>query len=229
MTGSLTNSPPRADAAAATAPAPPIDHEPGQAIDPLQRLPVTLQPDRNLLRYYLLSALMFGPGFVIAVFPFYFRFRTLRYDVDEEGITMRWGILFRREISLTYARIQDIQLSSNVVERWLGLARIQLQTASGSATAEMTIEGIRDVDAMRDFLYSRMRGAKGGAAVRRAEAGATVRPVEARATAAPAGGAAELQPGSLDELTATLDAVAEEVRALRLAIADRRTPGGRDA
>jgi putative membrane protein len=46
---------------------------------------------------------------------------------------MRWGILFRREISLTYARIQDIQLSSNLVERWLGLAKIQLQTASGSS------------------------------------------------------------------------------------------------
>jgi putative membrane protein len=85
-------------------------------------------------------------------------YRSLRYEVDAEGITMRWGVLFRREVSLTYARIQDIHLSSNVVERWLGLARVQLQTASGSASAEMTIEGIRDVDAMRDFLYSRMRG-----------------------------------------------------------------------
>jgi putative membrane protein len=71
---------------------------------------------------------------------------------------MRWGILFRREISLTYARVQDIHLVSNVVERWLGLARIQIQTASGSSGAEMVIEGLQDFEAIRDFLYTRMRG-----------------------------------------------------------------------
>lgn len=71
---------------------------------------------------------------------------------------MRWGVLFRREIHLTSARIQDIHLSSNVVERWLGLARIEIQTASGSAKAEMTIHGVRESEELRDFLYSRMRG-----------------------------------------------------------------------
>ena len=50
---------------------------------------------------------------------------------DEEGISVRWGILFRREINLTYARIQDIHLRSNFIERWLNLARIEVQTASG--------------------------------------------------------------------------------------------------
>ena len=57
---------------------------------------------------------------------------------------MRWGILFRREITLTYARIQDIHLTSNLVERWLRLARIQIQTASASASAEMTLEGLHE-------------------------------------------------------------------------------------
>ena len=74
---------------------------------------------------------------------------------------MKWGVLFRKEINLTFARIQDIHLTSNLVERWLGLARIQIQTASGSAKAEMTIEGILEYRALRDFLYLRMRGAKG--------------------------------------------------------------------
>jgi uncharacterized membrane protein YdbT with pleckstrin-like domain len=102
------------------------------AVPHADRLPATLAPHTNLLRYYLLSSLMIGPAFLLMAVPYYFRYRTLRYEMDAEGITMRWGILFRREISLTYARIQDIQLSSNVVERWVGLARIQLQTASGN-------------------------------------------------------------------------------------------------
>src|SRR5690606_12022170 len=92
-------------------------------IDGLRGFPATLSPDENLLKYYVLTSLLFGPFFVFALIPLYFRYRTLRYQIDEEGITMRWGILFHREISLTYARIQDIHLSSNVVERWLGLGR----------------------------------------------------------------------------------------------------------
>jgi membrane protein YdbS with pleckstrin-like domain len=184
----------------------------------LGNLPVTMQPHGNLLKYYLLTALLFGPGFIIAVFPLYMRFRTLRYEVDAEGITMRWGVLFRREVSLTYARIQDIQLSSNVVERWLGLARVQLQTASGSASAEMTIEGIRDVDAMRDFLYSRMRGvADGAAGARQTQASS------AATSAAPAIAMSADATGELARLAVTLQAVADEVRALR-----ERIAGGSD-
>jgi len=72
---------------------------------------------------------------------------------------MSWGILFRNEVVLNYGRIQDIHLRSNAVERWLGLARIEIQTASGSSDSEMVLEGIPDAEAMRDFLYSRMHGA----------------------------------------------------------------------
>jgi membrane protein YdbS with pleckstrin-like domain len=198
--------------ASASASAMPGVHAPG-------RLPATLQPHGNLLKYYLLTALLFGPGFVIAVFPLFMRYRTLRYEVDAEGITMRWGVLFRREVSLTYARIQDIRLSSNVVERWLGLARVQLQTASGSASAEMTIEGIRDADGMRDFLYSRMRGVADG----RAGAGPARKPaVTPAAVSAP--GDAAMGADELARLVVTLQAVADEVRALR-----EEMSGGTDA
>jgi uncharacterized membrane protein YdbT with pleckstrin-like domain len=118
------------------------------------------RPGRELMNYYALSSLLLGPFFFIMLIPLYFRYHTMRYDFDAEGISMRWGILFRREITLTYARIQDIHLTSNLVERWFGLARIQVQTASGSANAEMTIEGIREFAMVRDYLYSRMRGVR---------------------------------------------------------------------
>ncbi|WP_338871568.1 PH domain-containing protein [Myxococcus stipitatus] len=159
------------------------------------RLPTVLQPHRNLLTHYLLTSLLTGPAFPIFALVRYFKFHTLRYALDEEGITMRWGILFRREVSLTYARIQDIHLSSNVLERWLGLACIQIQTASGNARAEITIEGVQDFEAMRDLLYSKMRGAR-------------ERPsAAARSTA--------LASGEPEALTAALREVASEVRALR--------------
>jgi uncharacterized membrane protein YdbT with pleckstrin-like domain len=164
------------------------------------------RPHRNLLVYYALCSLLLGPFFWAYLIPHYFRYRTLRYHFDDEGVTMRWGILFRREISLTYARIQDIHLTSNVVERWLGLAKIQVQTASGNAGAEMVIEGLQTFEQIRNFLYSRMRGTREQA--QRAAAPTT-------STAGPRGTAVLLDAAALDELTATLRAVAEEVRALR--------------
>lgn len=121
------------------------------------------RPAPALMKYYLLACLMTGPLFPILIIPAYFRYHTLRYRFDREGISMRWGILFRREINLTYTRIQDIHLTSNIVERWLGLARIQVQTASGSSSAEMTIEGLHEYERVRDFLYARMRGHAGTA------------------------------------------------------------------
>jgi putative membrane protein len=118
----------------------------------------TRRPAPALLRYYLLTSIAAGPALIVVLPMRIFRYRTLRYDFDEEGMTARWGILFRREISLTYARIQDIHLVSNVVERWLGLGRVEIQTASGQSAAELTIEGLPDFEQIRDELYMRMRG-----------------------------------------------------------------------
>ena len=102
-----------------------------------------LRPVPRLLTIYLLQALLAVPAFPFLAVYYYFRYHTLRYRFDAEGISMAWGILFRREIHLTYARIQDIHLRSNFVERWLGLARVLVQTASGNASAELTLEGLK--------------------------------------------------------------------------------------
>ena len=116
------------------------------------------RPDKALWTYYLLSALVIPPLFPFLAPFLWFRYSTMRYKFTDDGISMSWGILFRREVIVNYARIQDIHLRSNLIERWLGLGRILVQTASGNSGAEMTIEGIKEFELVRDFLYSRMRG-----------------------------------------------------------------------
>jgi putative membrane protein len=116
------------------------------------------RPHKDLWTYYLISSLAFLFFFPIAALVLRFKFQTLRYKFTDEGISMSWGILFRRQTIINYARIQDIHLRSNLIERWLGLGRILVQTASGNSGAEMTIEGIKEFELVRDFLYSRMRG-----------------------------------------------------------------------
>jgi putative membrane protein len=125
-----------------------------------RRIQAIERPDRALWTYNVLCCLIFPPAFLLMILPMYFRYHTMRYKFSDDGISMSWGILFRREIIVNYARIQDIHLKSNFVERWLGLARIVVQTASGTQSAELTIEGIKEFELLRDFLYSRMRGVK---------------------------------------------------------------------
>ena len=120
-----------------------------------------VRPHAKLLVQYAIRSLA---GLVIApiVFvPLYFKYHTLRYKIADDGISVSWGILFRREVHLTYKRIQDIHVSRSIVERYLGLGTVELQTASGSSRAEVALEGLLEFDAVRDFLYRRMRGHTG--------------------------------------------------------------------
>jgi putative membrane protein len=160
------------------------------------------RPHRSLWTYYWLSCLVVPPLFPIIAPYYWFRYHTLRYRFTAEGISMSWGILFRREIIVNYARIQDIHLRSNLVERWFGLSKVLVQTASGNASAELTLEGLKEFEAVRDFLYSKMRG------------------VEEH----PANPPVLAADGTDAELAAALREVAAELRATRLALAARTDP-----
>lgn len=163
------------------------------------------RPHPSLWTYYWVSLLALPPLLPILILPLWFRYHTMRYKFTDEGISMSWGILFRREIIVNYARIQDIHLRSNVIERWFGLARVLVQTASGNSGAELTLEGLREFEGIRDFLYSRMRGVKDHSRP----------PGFGGSAAAPAAGA---------DLAAALREVAHELRETRLELTARNTP-----
>jgi uncharacterized protein len=163
------------------------------------------RPVEPLLTYYFFKALATTFAFPVTMTVLYFRYHTMRYRFDEEGVHMSWGIIMRREVMLNYARVQDIQLKANLIERWLGLARIEIQTASGSASSTMTLEGLENHEAMRDFLYSRMRGAPSSPDWRG--------PGASRSGGNHEAGRPGLSHG--DPLAATLDEIAAELRAIR--------------
>ncbi len=173
------------------------------------------RPCPALWKYYIITAVLTGPAIVITLPVLWFRYYTLRYRLDEEGIHMRVGILFRREVNLTYARIQDIHLRSNFIQRWLGLANVQIQTASGSAGAELVIEGFKEFEAIRDFLYTRMRGYQAQA---QAQPGASApNSNAARATA----GALSLNENA--EMVSLLLSIRDELKRTREALETRKT------
>ncbi len=132
------------------------------------------RPDPALKTYFIVLSILTLPGVFIALPMLMARYHTLRYRLDDHGVSMKVGLLFRKESNLTYRRIQDVHVTRGLLQRWFGLSSVAVQTASGSSTAEVTLEGVRDADALRDFLYDRMRGARddGGAETSGASASA---------------------------------------------------------
>ena len=124
---------------------------------------VITRPHERLLTYYFVVALLTFVAFPVTMIALYIKYRTMRFRFDHEGIWKRQGLLWRRETNVAYRRIQDIHLTNGIIQRWLGLATVSIQTAAGSSTAEVTIEGVLEADPQREYLYTRMRGVRAGA------------------------------------------------------------------
>jgi putative membrane protein len=147
------------------------------------------------------------------------KYRTLRYRFDAEGIWRAQGLLWRSEVNITYRRIQDIHLTNGLLQRWFGLATVSIQTAAGSASPEVTIEGVLEAEALRDFLYTKMRGVRDRASGARHDAAAlTAGPAAAMAARTAVAGKA----GDDDEALALLIDIRDALRRLE---ARGGTPG----
>lgn len=123
-----------------------------------RRVRAITRPQPQLLWYFVLASLGALCAAPVVLVPLLFRYYTLWYRFDAQGVSMGYGVLFRRELQLTYARMQDIHLSQNLLERWLGIGTVTVQTAG--AQGNLAISGVRDFEAIRDYLYSRMRGVR---------------------------------------------------------------------
>lgn len=163
-----------------------------------------IKPDETLLHYYFVASLFWLFLFPI-VFTFrYIRYRTLRYTFTDKEITMSWGGIHKQSISVSYERIQDVQLSSGPLERQFSLAKVQLQTASGDANAEIVLEGFLNPAEVRDQLYEKIQQAKNPGQIP-----ATVQP--ASSTSSP----------ESNEIAQSLHDIAFELKAIRTLLAKK--------
>jgi len=187
---------------------------PGTTSDPPPDAPfdpgAITRPDPALQTYYFIIAGLTVVGFPFIIIPLLIRYHTLRYTFDDTGVSMSWGILWRREIVLTYRRIQDIHVTRNVIERWMGLAKVAIQTASGAADDEMTIEGVKRPELLRDHLYARMRGARDDAPI-------ATTPTKPGLSAAKSRVPTTAPPTPDDDLLTLLTDIRDEIRRLRAA------------
>jgi membrane protein YdbS with pleckstrin-like domain len=98
-------------------------------------------------------------GLSVAWFWHLARYRRLTYGVDEFGLVIRQGVIWRSQTSLPRVRIQHSDVSQGPLQRRYGIATLKLYTA-GSRYTKIELPGLRHGDALslRDDLLARSTG-----------------------------------------------------------------------
>ncbi|MEM8931553.1 MAG: PH domain-containing protein [Acidobacteriota bacterium] len=91
-------------------------------------------------------AFLIVPGLVGAIL----RYAVFRYRLGDEELHLRDGILQRNERHVPYARIQNVDLVQNPIHRWLDVATVRLETASGGEPeASISVLPLATVEELR--------------------------------------------------------------------------------
>ncbi|MCA8963081.1 MAG: PH domain-containing protein, partial [Planctomycetes bacterium] len=95
---------------------------------------------------------LFVPTALIAVV----KYLTVRYELGEDELIVRQGILTRNERHIPYQRIQNIGLVQNPVHRLFRVATVRVETASGKEPeAHLQVLSLDDVREMRQRIFLR--------------------------------------------------------------------------
>jgi len=73
------------------------------------------------------------------------RYRYWRYGMGADTLILEYGVWTRRQSMTPYFRVQNVDVSQGPLERWLGLKRLTIRTAS--AFTDATIPGLDAAEA----------------------------------------------------------------------------------
>jgi len=75
-------------------------------------------------------------------------YRRFEYELTTDTLDISSGVISRREREIPYRRIQNVDVSQSVIQRAIGLAAVDLETAGGSST-EGSIRFVKPDEATR--------------------------------------------------------------------------------
>jgi len=88
------------------------------------------------------------------------------YIVTDRSLRIRSGVVWLREMTMTFANVQGIRVNANPIERFLGLANVEVQSAGGGSSHSEGIpssghvarfEGVDNAAVIRDLIVERLR------------------------------------------------------------------------
>ena len=75
-------------------------------------------------------------------------YRRFEYELTADTLDISSGVISRREREIPYRRIQNVDVSQSVIQRAIGIAAVDLETAGGSST-EGSIRFVKPAEATR--------------------------------------------------------------------------------
>ncbi|MFC7195435.1 PH domain-containing protein [Halosimplex aquaticum] len=127
---------------------------------------------QSLLAIGAAVAVLLGIGAFVGYFVA--RYRRFEYELTADTFDIRSGVLSRRKREIPLRRIQNVDISQNVVQRALGIAQVNLETAGGGETeAQLQYVGDDDAERLQSEISRLSRAAK-------ASEGATAAAVDER-------------------------------------------------
>ncbi|MEP7354658.1 MAG: PH domain-containing protein [Acidobacteriota bacterium] len=109
-------------------------------------------------------------GVFVASLPVTYFLQRLNYEtrwyvVTDRSLRIRSGVVWLQEITMTFANIQGIRVNANPIERLLGLANVDVQSAGGGDHGPGTqsmghaakFAGVDNAVQIRDLLVERLR------------------------------------------------------------------------
>ncbi len=150
---------------------------------------------RGALFMLFIIAVLDGAWWLVAMLLIGPYFRSLRYEIQDDEVVVHAGIWTKSVKHVPYRTVTNLTVKRDVIDRWLGLGTLNVQTAgmSGQTGAEEHLVGLEDVQEVYDAVATELRRFRGGMAPTQAE-------VEEETVPA--------QPDALNELL-------DEVRAIR--------------
>lgn len=97
--------------------------------------------------------------FIVGVFVSLYAWLTrenFHYEFGEKEIHLKQGVIRKSERIVIYGRIQNVRLSQNFIDRFLGLASIVIETASEGAGAKIYKKAPKKEDFWPGFNSNRI-------------------------------------------------------------------------
>ena len=92
----------------------------------------------SLRNFNLLAAALLGTGVLIAYAVMlaweYLVWKNYSYSIEEDKIKITKGVIRKNQREIPLKRIQNVDISRNIVHRVVGLSKVDLETAGGSDT-----------------------------------------------------------------------------------------------
>ncbi len=113
--------------------------------------------DMNLFQSILILAGIIAAVFLISVFYQYLYWKNYDYTFSEGSLNIKRGVIKKENRRIPLRRIQNIDISKNIVQRFLGIAQVNFETAGGSETeASLKYIEVEQLPLIQNLIKSRV-------------------------------------------------------------------------